>query len=168
GRDIRKALPNSVRNPSPDCIEFLPTRTGARYRVEDSTPGDSRFLTTYGDLYTTPALAGRRLYLGYEPWVSSAGYEIATRIQTIGEIYNAPSKEEACRLLFEHNLDYVQLGPQERNAAGNGRFQLNESMWTSNFTPVYAGQFNDGELFYYDVSESCGGGLSRGPLTSRG
>ncbi|MFQ5471730.1 MAG: hypothetical protein ACE5FA_02430 [Dehalococcoidia bacterium] len=136
--------------------------------VEDNTPGEARFLTAYGDLYTTPALAGRRLYLGYEPWVSSAGYEIAPRIQTIGEIYNAPSKEEACRLLVEHNLDYVQLGPQERNAAGSGRFQLNESMWAGNFTPVYTGQFNDGELFYYDVSESCAGNVSRAPLTSRG
>lgn len=44
GRDIRKALPNSVRNPSPNCIEFLPTRTGARYRVEDGTPGDGTAL----------------------------------------------------------------------------------------------------------------------------
>jgi uncharacterized membrane protein len=124
--------------------------------VEENTAGDARFLTTHGDLYTTPALAGRRLYLGYELWVSSAGYEIAPRIKTIGEIYNAASKGDACRLLQEHNLDYVQLGPQERNAAGNGRFQLNESMWTSNFTPVYTGQFNDGELHYYDVAASCG------------
>jgi MSHA biogenesis protein MshO len=44
GRDIRKALPNSVRNPSPNCIEFLPTRTGARYRGEDISPGDGTAL----------------------------------------------------------------------------------------------------------------------------
>ena len=72
--------------------------------VEDNTPGDARFLTTYGDLYTTPALAGRRLYLGYEPWVSSAGYEIGPRIHTLGQIYNSSSKDEACRLLIEHNF----------------------------------------------------------------
>jgi hypothetical protein len=126
--------------------------------VEDNTPGDARFLTTYGDLYTTPALAGRRLYLGYEPWVSSAGYEPAPRIETLRLIYGAGSKDDACRLLLEHNLDYVQLGPQERNAANGGRFVLNEPMWTSSFTPVYTGQFNDGELFYYDVAESCGTG----------
>lgn len=131
--------------------------------VEDNTPGDARFLTTYGDLYTTPALAGRRLYLGYEPWVSSAGYEIGPRIHTLGQIYNSSSKDEACRLLIEHNLDYVQLGPQERSASANGRFLLNESMWTDNFTPVYTGQFVDGELFYYDVSESC----ASGPAVSR-
>ena len=33
-RDIGRALPNSVRNPSSSCIEFIPTRTGGRYRAE--------------------------------------------------------------------------------------------------------------------------------------
>lgn len=38
GRDIRKALPNSIRTPSSSCIEFIPTKTGGRYRAElDST-----------------------------------------------------------------------------------------------------------------------------------
>ena len=35
-RDIRLALPNSVRNPSDgsdSCIEFMPTKIGARYRA---------------------------------------------------------------------------------------------------------------------------------------
>lgn len=37
-RDIRKALPNSVRTigtaPSPVCLEFIPTKTGGRYRAQ--------------------------------------------------------------------------------------------------------------------------------------
>ena len=33
-RDIGGALPNSIRNPSSSCIEFIPTRTGGRYRAE--------------------------------------------------------------------------------------------------------------------------------------
>ena len=33
-RDLGRALPNSVRNPSSSCIEFIPTRTGGRYRAE--------------------------------------------------------------------------------------------------------------------------------------
>ena len=32
-RDISRALPNSIRNPSSQCIEFIPTRTGGRYRA---------------------------------------------------------------------------------------------------------------------------------------
>lgn len=40
-RELRQALPNSVRSPTPQCIEFIPTRAGARYRVNDQTPGDN-------------------------------------------------------------------------------------------------------------------------------
>ena len=43
-RDIRKALPNSLRLPasgSPSaCIEFIPTRTGARYRADVDSAGN--------------------------------------------------------------------------------------------------------------------------------
>ncbi len=40
-RDIRLALPNSVRNPvdgSDQCIEFMPTKSGGRYRAEQAAP----------------------------------------------------------------------------------------------------------------------------------
>lgn len=37
-RDLRKALPNSIRMSSPQCIEFIPTRMGARYRAQDIVP----------------------------------------------------------------------------------------------------------------------------------
>lgn len=33
-RDIRKALPNSIRTPGNLCLEFIPTKTGGRYRAE--------------------------------------------------------------------------------------------------------------------------------------
>ncbi|MFZ3126607.1 MAG: type II secretion system protein [Rhodoferax sp.] len=40
-RDIRKALPNSIRTPANQCVEFIPTKTGGRYRTEDRAAGDS-------------------------------------------------------------------------------------------------------------------------------
>ncbi len=45
-RDIGTALPNSVRTPSADtnCIEFIPTRTGGRYRAEPDGTAGSEFL----------------------------------------------------------------------------------------------------------------------------
>ena len=41
-RDIRKALPNSTRIPSTDCLEFIPTKTAGRYRaaVDKLSTGD--------------------------------------------------------------------------------------------------------------------------------
>lgn len=40
-RDVRKALPNSVRMAATDntCVEFIPTKTGGRYRADSSAAG---------------------------------------------------------------------------------------------------------------------------------
>lgn len=41
-REIRLALPNTLRNPadgSDQCIEFMPTKSGGRYRAEQAAPG---------------------------------------------------------------------------------------------------------------------------------
>lgn len=43
-RDIRKALPNSIRLSGTECIEFIPTRTGGRYRAQDIGAGDETSL----------------------------------------------------------------------------------------------------------------------------
>lgn len=38
-RDLHRALPNSIRNPDSQCIEFIPTKTGGRYRVGADSAG---------------------------------------------------------------------------------------------------------------------------------
>ncbi|MDO8698950.1 MAG: type II secretion system protein [Rhodoferax sp.] len=43
-RDIRKALPNSIRQLNSQCIEFIPTKTGGRYRAEETVAGDGTSL----------------------------------------------------------------------------------------------------------------------------
>ena len=47
-RDIRKALPNSIRTPTTippgQCIEFIPTKTGGRYRADVDASGNGDFL----------------------------------------------------------------------------------------------------------------------------
>jgi len=40
GRDIRKALPNSIRSAGSQCVEFIPTKIGARYRADVGGGGD--------------------------------------------------------------------------------------------------------------------------------
>ena len=37
-RDLRKALPNSIRLSGAQCVEFIPTRMGGRYRAQDIVP----------------------------------------------------------------------------------------------------------------------------------
>lgn len=43
-RDIRKALPNSIRTPTNQCLEFIPTKTGGRYRADRDAGGSGDFL----------------------------------------------------------------------------------------------------------------------------
>ena len=53
-RDISKALPNSIRQAigaaaaDTNCIEFIPTKTGGRYRADDSAQG-LNFVSAAGD-----------------------------------------------------------------------------------------------------------------------
>lgn len=48
-RDLRKALPNSVRTSADgQCIEFIPTKTGGRYRSADRVAGDGSALDFSG------------------------------------------------------------------------------------------------------------------------
>lgn len=43
-RDLRLALPNSIRTPNSQCVELIPTKTGGRYREQDLSPGDGTAL----------------------------------------------------------------------------------------------------------------------------
>lgn len=63
-RDVQRALPNSLRNPGSQCIEFIPTRTGGRYRAETTGAGAGDVLDfsaadtsfgVFGDLSALPA-----------------------------------------------------------------------------------------------------------------
>ena len=64
-RDVRAAVPNSIRTPGSQCFELLPTSTGGRYRMAPDTAGgsaplDTTTATTVFDvltpLSTTPAV----------------------------------------------------------------------------------------------------------------
>lgn len=48
-RDIQRALPNSIRTSGAQCLEFIPTKTGARYRADDTADGLS--FDTAGDTF---------------------------------------------------------------------------------------------------------------------
>jgi MSHA biogenesis protein MshO len=56
-RDIRKALPNSILNPNNQCLEFIPTKTGARYRADVDAAGN-------GDVLNFAAQSSRFNMLG--------------------------------------------------------------------------------------------------------
>ncbi|MEX1195959.1 MAG: hypothetical protein WED85_12980 [Dehalococcoidia bacterium] len=123
--------------------------------IDDNLPRDAVVLTSWGDLYTAPTLAGRGVYLGYDAWAGSAGYDVAIRQEFTRQMYGAADKGAACGLLQREEIDYVQIGNAERSS---GRFTINENLFAGEFTTK--GTVNDtrGNVFtYYDVAASCGG-----------
>lgn len=58
-RDIHKALPNSIRTSADQqCIEFIPTKTGGRYRTVEKVSGDGSSLD-FGAADTTFNMLGK-------------------------------------------------------------------------------------------------------------
>ncbi len=43
-RDVRKALPNSIHAPTSQCVEFIPTKFGGRYRADVDASGTGDIL----------------------------------------------------------------------------------------------------------------------------
>jgi len=150
-------------------IDFMTIKNDAHYLVfgdktptidwiEKNTPGDSMFLVAYDELYTAPTLAGRRVFLGYRPWAGSAGYDVPKREGIVAQIYGAPTKGDACRLLVDYGIDYVQIGPSERN--NGGKFTLNEGLFSGEFTQAGTVQEAGGPVVIYDVARSCPSGAA--------
>jgi hypothetical protein len=143
-------------------IDFMTVKNDPRFGVfsgqeaaiewiQNETDRDAMFLTVYGDPYTTPGLAGRPLFWGgFEPWTSDKGHDITGRQQIIQQIYGAATKEDACRLLLENDIAYVQIGGSER--AGN-KFTVNSQLFESQFVRAYTQ--DAGPLMYFDVAASC-------------
>ena len=118
--------------------------------IADNTEEDDVFLTDHS-LYVVPSLAGRRLYLGYDVWTAWAGYDVNPRLLIGSAIYNAPSKEEACRLLNSQGIDYVEVGPAERNSNPIINWQL----FADEFEAAFSTDTPGGPLTLYDVGRSC-------------
>jgi hypothetical protein len=131
--------------------EVIGNRGPAIQWIERNTDPQAVFLTSYGDVYTLPTFAGRRVYLGgFEPWTGIMGYDSKTREERIAQIYGAPDQAAACTLLRGTGVDYIEYGYPERDT---GQYVPNKSLFPGNWASVYS----DPNFAYYDVAASCGG-----------
>lgn len=80
-------------------------------QVEQRVPATAIILT--GDLHNQPVsmLAGRTLFLGFKGWVWSYGLDYRGYDTAVDEMYTNPLS--SARLMKEHNLRYVVVGPHE-------------------------------------------------------
>lgn len=149
-RDVRKALPNSIRSAGSQCVEFIPTKTGGRYRADVGGAGDVLDLTQAdnsfnlfgrnadlpvsqrivpGDLVAVYNLgvAGADAYAGDNTAaVTDASGEAGTPVESIVVIGSkkfplaAPSHRFQVIPGVEQVVRYVCVGAAGVDAQGNG------------------------------------------------
>lgn len=124
-------------------------RAAALAWIRDHTARDAVFLTAYGEVYSAPTLAGRRVYLGgFAPWTAIMGYDNAPREQRIAAFYAAPDQAAACRQLVGTGVDYIEVGYPELRS---GAFEANPDLFPGGFRTAWT----DGVYTYYDARASC-------------
>jgi len=149
-RDVRKALPNSIRSAGSQCVEFIPTKTGGRYRANvggsgdllDFTLADSSFamLGRNADLPVDQRIASGDLIAVYNlgipgadayagdntSAVTGASAELGTPPESIVAIsarqfpLESPSRRFHVVPSAEQVVRYVCVGASGSNAQGDG------------------------------------------------
>lgn len=124
-------------------FDLFPVINDTWYRIPDittdpaagffyvNTPPDAVVLNSTW-FYHPASIAGRFIYNGYPYFTWSFGYNQEEHESITQNIYSAPTKTEACRLLIREGINYVEISPTHE------RFIIpNWQMWLNDFDPVY-------------------------------
>ncbi|NLD34456.1 MAG: hypothetical protein GX653_06055 [Clostridiales bacterium] len=120
-----------------ECVSnvqaYSPAAVAAARYVEQDTPPHSVFMTSHADhLNPVSALAGRTIVCGPGLWLHWHGFEqeLSLRQQEIDRFYRDPQAN--LPVLQKYGVDYVLLGPSERNLG-----RVDQAALDSGFTLVY-------------------------------
>lgn len=140
-------------------IELFPIKNGDVLQVADyQINPDARFflqdipansVTLNSTFWYHPAsIVGRKIFYGPPTYGWARGYNMEGREETVKQIYGAPNKFEACRLLEKYNIGYVEL--QNNHEVF---IQPNWQLWNNEFYLIY--QNPHSSLRIYDTTKSC-------------
>ena len=100
-------------------IDLFPILNDTKIRLADIAANpDIRFFTTIPAgstvanstwFYHPASLAGRPIFNGYSYFTWSYGYDQTTREKETIALYQSKSREEACTILKQHNISYLEL-----------------------------------------------------------
>lgn len=123
-RDIHKALPNSIRNPNAQCIEFIPTRTGGRYRAEDIVAGDGTSLS-FNIADTTFNMLGRNSLLPADQQIKATDRIVVYNLGIPGSDAYAGDNWEVVSSVVDGTETAITIaGKQFPLASGSNRFHV--------------------------------------------
>lgn len=159
-RDLRSALPNSIRSAGSQCVEFIPTKTGGRYRAESGGAGNAldfaaadtsfNMLGRNADLPADQRIAASDLIAVYNlgipgadayagdniSAVTSASGEAGTPVESIitinSKLFPLASASNRFQVIpgAEQAVRYVCVGATGTNAQGDGNGVLYRQVLT--------------------------------------
>ncbi len=125
------------------------TNADAKWILEN-TEKDSIFLNTIF-LYNPASIAGRKIFLGWPYFAWSQGYDTYKRGDVIKSILSSTNKSEACSLLLESSIDYVEIKIQD---PPDPNVPTISSLYEEEFTKSYENINNNYSI--YSVHKNCG------------
>lgn len=139
-RDIRKALPNTIRTPAASanqCLEFIPTKNGGRYRADLDSAGNGDILDftqldtsfdVFGDMGTTALPVDQRTVAGDFVAVYNLGIAGADAysLDTIALVKSVTAGATTSNLSITGNTTNIAstTGKQFPLASGSNRFHV--------------------------------------------
>jgi len=132
--ETKMALPDVQSNPD---IQFF---------LNNTKPTDVILNSTW--FYHPASLAGRKIFSGYTYFTWSYGYDQTKRERQQKTIYEATSKESACRLLRTYNISYIELANTPEQF-----IKPNYLLLQNEFVEIYKNTQTGTRV--YDVAASC-------------
>ena len=107
---------------------FSNQQLGVAQSARDILPKDAVVLTASNHNHWLPALTGRQIIMGYPGWLWTYGIDYLPRQADVAKMYQGNDE-----LLDEYRVDYVVIGPDEKNMWPD----LNEAYFEANFPLIY-------------------------------
>lgn len=102
--------------------------------IKENTHSSAVFLTSDTHRHFVPALAGRQILMGYRGWMWSYGINYTQREADVLTMFSGgPTSDQ---LLKEYGVDYVVIGPAEKDAF----YKANESFFENSYERVFKNQ----------------------------
>ncbi len=98
-------------------------------QIKAKTEPTSIFLTSDAHNHLVPMLAGRSVVLGYRGWLWTHGIDYSQTEADVAQMF--AGGEKAIKLLKKYNVDYIFVGPTERN-----NFEVNEEFLKKNYPVI--------------------------------
>ncbi|MBI3485983.1 hypothetical protein HY025_03490 [Candidatus Daviesbacteria bacterium] len=136
-----------LKNDTTITIDDYPKNSTIKW-IKDNTPANSVFLDN-NYLYNPSSLAGRKIFLGWPYFSWSLGYDVTSRETKLKQILTASSKAQACILLKNNHINYVEI----KKLFPDQNLPKISDVYLNNFSSSF--QDSKGEFEIISVAKNC-------------